>query len=109
MRAVPRRWPGLFSAVREQHSRCGAGGGQDLLGAGDAVLHHAARVLADRVVDPGRRDAVAVLQHGIERDAIVLLRQVVAGDADPHPVLEHLAVDAMMVARPTAAGRPRRW
>jgi hypothetical protein len=30
----------------------------------------------------------------------MLLRQVVAGDADPHAMLEHLAIDAMMVASP---------
>ena len=37
------------------------GRGEDLLGAGDAVRHHSRRVLADRVVDPRCRDAVAIL------------------------------------------------
>ena len=75
------------------------------VGAGDAVLHHAPRVLADRVVDPRRRDAVAVLQHRIQRDPVVLLRQVLAGDADLQAVVEQLAIDAVMVPAP---GQPPR-
>jgi hypothetical protein len=42
------------------------------------VLHHPRRILPDLVIDPRRRDAVAVLQHWVERDAVVFLRQVLA-------------------------------
>jgi hypothetical protein len=64
------------------------------------VLHHAARVLADGVVDPGSGNAVTILQFRIERDAIVLLRQVVAGHADAHSTIEELAIDAVMIRAP---------
>ena len=65
-----------------------AGGGEDLLAAIDREVEHAAGVLADGVVDLGRRDAVAVLQHRVERDPVVLLGQVLGADADRHAVAD---------------------
>src|SRR6185295_6556893 len=49
----------------------GAGGFENLPAARQPVIHHLPAVGADRVVDLRRRDAMAVLQHGIERDAVV--------------------------------------
>ena len=76
---------------------------EDLRRAGDAVLHHAARVLADRVVDLRRRDAMAVLQHRVKGDAVVLLGQVLAGDADQQAMVQQRAIDAVMVLAPGQA------
>src|SRR5262249_4246396 len=57
---------------------------QDLLRPRDAVVQHAPRIVADRVVDARRRNAMAVLQDRVERDAVVLFGEVLAdrGDAD---------------------------
>src|SRR6185437_8011872 len=63
-------------------------------------LHHLPRVLADGVVDLWRGDAVAVLEHGIERDAVVLLRQVLADRGEVQPMPIELAEDAVMVLAP---------
>src|SRR5579859_7723132 len=78
----------------------GAGRFQDLAAPRQPVLHHLPRVLANGVVDPRRRDSVAVLQHGVERDAIMLLRQILADRGDREPVAIELAEDAVMVRAP---------
>ena len=75
------------------------GGGQDLLAAGDRVIQHAAGVLADGVVDLRRRNAVAILQHRIERDPVMLLRQILA-DADRHAVTDQAAERIVMALAP---------
>src|SRR4030095_11501576 len=57
---------------------CRFGRREDLLRSGDAVFHHPRGVLSDPVVDPRRWDAMTVFQNRVERDAVVLLRQVLA-------------------------------
>src|SRR6185503_15395845 len=47
-------------------------------------------VLADRVVDLWRGNAVAVLQYRIQRDPIMLLRQVLANRRKPEPMTVEL-------------------
>src|SRR6516164_267177 len=64
------------------------------------MLHHRLRILADGVVDLRRRDAVAVLQHGIERDAVVLLGKVLADRRDVQAMAVEPAEHAMMVLAP---------
>src|SRR5580704_10236984 len=76
---------------------------QNLRGAGNAVLHHSPGVLADRVVDLGGRDPVAVLEHRVERHTVVLFRQVLASDTHQRAVVEERAVDAVMIPAP---GKP---
>ena len=71
--------------------------------AGDAVLHHAPGVLADRVVDLRRRDAMAVLQDWVQRDAVVLLRQILARNADQQQPVVQRTEDAVMVLAPREA------
>src|SRR5579872_7471527 len=73
------------------------------LRARSAVVHHAPGVLAYRVVDPGRGDAMAVLQDGIERHPIMLLRQVFADCGQPDAPTDQLAEDTMMVLAPGQA------
>ena len=43
---------------------------------------------------------MAVLQHGIERDAVVLLRQILADRGDAQAMAVELAEDAVMVRAP---------
>jgi hypothetical protein len=45
-------------------------------------FHHAPRILADRVVDFRRRNAVTVLHDRVQGDAVVRFGQVLASDAD---------------------------
>src|SRR5713101_6239213 len=52
----------------------------------DTVFDHSRAVLADRVVDTRRRDAVAIPEHGIERHAVMLLRQILADCRHAEPV-----------------------
>ena len=61
----PRRAQQMTGAIEHSARRpdvFGSGSLEDLGGAGDAVLHHGRRVVADRVVDLCRGDAVAVFQ-----------------------------------------------
>ncbi|UCF52213.1 MAG: hypothetical protein JSV48_23570, partial [Bradyrhizobium sp.] len=64
------------------------------------MVHHLLAVLADRVVDLRRGNAMAVLQHRIERDAIVFLRQILADRGEAQPVAVELAEDAVMIGAP---------
>src|ERR1700753_2710462 len=64
------------------------------------MIHHRLRVRADGVIALRRRDAMAVLQHGIERDAVVLLRQILADRGEMHTVAVQLAEDAVMIPTP---------
>lgn len=57
MRAVPSRCQPLLGTCSRKTVWAPAAC-QDLLGAGVGVLQHLPAVLADRVVDPGRRDTV---------------------------------------------------
>ena len=81
-----------------------AGGRQDLLRARDAVVHHAQRVLADRVIDLRRGDAVPILQHRIERDPVVLLRQVLADRRQADAAADQFAEGAVMALAPGQRG-----
>src|SRR3569832_415598 len=78
----------------------GAGSFENLLRPRDAMRHHLRGVLADRVVDARRRNAVTVLQHRIERDAIVLLRQVLADCRDRETMAVELAEHRVMLGAP---------
>ena len=51
----------------------------------------------------GRRDAVGVLQHRIERDGVVLLRQVLADRHHAGAVAEQLAIGAVVFGAPRQA------
>src|SRR5438046_9472557 len=64
------------------------------------MLHHLPAVLADRVVDPRRRDPMTVLQDGIERDAVVLFREILADRGDAQPMAVELAEHAVMIGAP---------
>src|SRR6266702_7641621 len=79
---------------------CGTRSGEDFLRPRDAVFDHLLAVLADRVIDPRRRDAVAVLQPEIERDAVMLLRQILADGGGRNPMAVELAEDAVVVRAP---------
>ena len=66
-------------------------------------MRRCSRESCSRSSAPGCR---AVLQHRVQRDAVVRLRQVFADRGDGHAVVEQLAVDAMMLGAPGhAAGR----
>src|SRR5882757_8364582 len=78
----------------------GAGGFQNLPAARQPMRHHLAAVLADGVVDPRRGNAVAVFQVGIERDAVVLLRQVLADRGHRDAMAVELAEHAVMIRAP---------
>src|SRR5882762_821631 len=69
----PEQMPAAIGNRRIHADVGGAGGFENLPAPRQPVLHHLGAVLADRVVDPRRRDTVAVLQHWIERDAVMLL------------------------------------
>src|SRR5713226_9310739 len=76
-----------------------AGDGKNFLGPRNAVFEHSRTVLADRIVDTRRRDVMAVLEDGIKRDAIMLLRQVLADRRQAEPVAIKPA-ERGVVARP---------
>src|SRR5207248_11302825 len=78
----------------------GAGGGEDLLATCNPVVQHFLAVLADGVVDTRGWNAVAVLQHRIERDAVVLFGKVLADGGRGEPVTVELAEDAVMIRAP---------
>ena len=106
MRAVPSRCQPPFRIGLSTADIAGAGGRQDLLRPRDAVVHHRRRVLAhacSRSSAPGCR---CVLQHRIERDAVVLLRQVLADRRQPDAAVEQLRGRRGGGPRPRAAGRP---
>src|SRR3954463_540857 len=77
-----------------------SGGFENLPPARQRMLHHLPAVLADRVVDLWRGNAVAVLQYRIQRDLIVLLRQVLANRRKLEPRTVELAEDAVMIGAP---------
>src|SRR6185437_5224888 len=77
-----------------------AGGFENLSPARQSMIHHLPAVLADRVVDLRRGNAVAVLQHGIERDAVVLLGQVFADRGDREAMAVEPAKHAVMIRPP---------
>src|SRR5439155_2742300 len=54
----------------------------------------------DPVVDPRRRDAVAVLQHRVERDAVVLLRQILADRRQAEAMTIEAAKGGVMALAP---------
>src|SRR4051812_39564681 len=78
----------------------GTGGFKNFPAARQSMVHHLPAVGADRVIDLRRRDAVAVLQHGIERDAVVLLGQVLADRGHPETMAVELAEHTVMVRTP---------
>src|SRR6266702_3838323 len=101
--ANPRRAEQMPAAIGNRRIRTdvgGAGGFENLPASRQPVLHHLPAILADRVVDPRRRDPVAVLQHWIERDAVVLLGQILADRRDSEPMAVELAEDAVMIRAP---------
>src|SRR6186713_3182241 len=73
---------------------------ENLAAAGERMLHHLPAVLADGVIDPRRGNAVAVLQDRIERDAIVLLRQILADRGKTEAMAVELAEHAVMIRAP---------
>src|SRR6266478_417482 len=105
MRAVPSRCQPAIQDRALDANVAGAGSGENLLRPRDAVLHHLQVVRADRVIDPRRRDAAGVLQHGIERYAIVLLGEVLADRRKTDAMIQELAIDPVMVFAP---GQPPR-
>src|SRR5258705_3102529 len=78
----------------------GTSGFKNLPAARQSMVHHLPAVLADGVIDPRRRDSVAVLQHGIERDAVVLLGQVLADRGHRETMAVELAEHAVMIRAP---------
>src|SRR5262245_23335032 len=78
----------------------GTCGFENLAAARQPMIHHLPAVLADRVIDLRRRDSVAVLQHGIERDTVVLLGQILADRGDREPMAVELAEHAVMIRAP---------
>src|SRR5215216_3435464 len=75
-------------------------GFENLAAARQSMLHHLSAVLTERVIDLRRGDAVAVLQHGIEGDAVVLLGQILADRRDPEAMTVEPAEDAVMIRAP---------
>src|SRR5882757_4481082 len=75
------------------------GGGKNFLSPRNAVFEHSRTVLADRIVDTRRRDAMAVPEDGIKRDAVMLLRQALADRRQAEPVAIKPA-ERGVVARP---------
>src|SRR5579871_5961437 len=82
-----------------------AGSRENLRRSRDAVLHHAAGVLAHRVIDFWSWNAVAVLQDGIQGYAVVLLRKILARDTDLEATIEQFTINPMMVPAPREAAR----
>src|SRR3954454_5148946 len=78
----------------------GTGSFKNLPAARQSVVHHLPAVLTERVIDLRRWDSVAVLQHGIERDAVVLLGQVLADRGHPETMAVEFAEHAVMVRTP---------
>src|SRR5437879_1467622 len=58
------------------------------------VVHHLPAVLADRVVDLRRGNAVSVFQYRIERDAVMFLGQILADRGDAEAMAIEPAEDA---------------
>src|SRR4051794_9269555 len=77
-----------------------AGSLENLPAARQAMVHHLPAVRADRVVDLRCRNAVAVLQYGIERDAVVLLGQILADRGDREAMAVELAKHAVVIRAP---------
>ena len=101
IRAVPSKCPGLFDAVaRDAEIRLAPAAARISSVLGNAMLHHPPRVLADAIFDAGRGNAVTVLHFRIQRDAVVLFRQVLAGDTDAQPVTVQLTEDVMVFTAP---------
>ena len=100
MRAVPSRCQPPYTTGRTAWMCRAPAAARISLPRVDREVQHAAGVLADGVVDPGRRDAVAVLQHRIERDPVVLLGQVLGADADLHAVADHAAEGVVVALAP---------
>src|SRR4051812_47484054 len=78
----------------------GAGDFKDLTAARQTVVHHLPAVGADRIINLRRGDAVAVLQHWIERDAVMLLGQILADRRDREAVTIEFAEHAVMIGTP---------
>src|SRR4051812_18460692 len=78
----------------------GAGGFENLPAARQSMIHHFATVLADRVIDLRRGNAVAVFQHRIQGDAVMLLRQVLANRGHTKAMAVELAERAVMIRAP---------
>src|SRR5450631_4609468 len=100
--AHPRRPKQMPAAIQDRTIDADIGrpgGGKNFPGPCNAVFEHSRAVLADRVVDARRGDAVAVLEDGIERDAVMLLRQVLADRRQAEPVAVEPA-ERGVVARP---------
>src|SRR5579871_514347 len=76
-------------------------GGIENLGAAlNGEIEHAAGVLADTVFDAWCGNAVAVLQHRIERDLVVFFGKILGADADLHAVTDHAAEHIVMLLTP---------
>src|SRR5262249_23479576 len=80
-----------------------SGSCKDFRRARDAVLHHAPCIVADLVVYSRGRNAMAVLQHWIQGDAVVRFRQILASDTDHQTTINQRAIDSMMVSAPWKA------
>ena len=83
----------------------GAGGPQNLGATLHREVQHAPAVLAECVVDPGRRDAVGVFQHGVQRDGVMLLREVLADRDHAGAVAKKLAIGVVVRLPPGDAAR----
>ena len=79
------------------------GSPENLAGARHRVIQHAAAVVAERVCDLRRRNAVGVLQHRIERDGVVFFRQVLADRHHAGAVPEQFPVGVVVVDAPGQA------
>ena len=66
----------------------------------ESVVQHAPAVLTHGVVDLGRGNPVRVDNVQVQRDRVVLFRQVFAGDTDLQTALVQGAENAVMLAPP---------
>ena len=98
--------PAGFANQRRDHGLVRAGGFQRFLGALQMKLQQPSRVLRHAIDDLRRGDAVGVLQHRIEHDAILFVGQILGDDAPHGGVAETLAKFPMKARAPDRVCRP---
>ena len=98
---MPSKCPGLFNTVREMQkfarhpprSRISSARAMPC-----SIIRRVFSLMRYSILGAG--NAVTVLQFRIQRDAIVLFRQVLAGDTDAQPVTVQLTEDVMVFVAP---------
>ena len=90
---------GVATQLGEQHLLC-AGGFHHFLSARYRMVQHAFSIFADLVLNLGRRYAVGVGEHRVQRHPVMLFRQVLSHQSHAHNVTKPLREFPVVVPTP---------